>query len=66
MPKVNHGAGKDSRQAGQADSKKKEKWQQDLTPTEERNYIHNPNFDMYLKQLGIEIGKIITYLKKVE
>jgi hypothetical protein len=57
--KVHHGSQEDS---GQADKKKRMKKIQGLTPTEERNYIWNPNFDMELKQPGIEIGKISTFL----
>ena len=50
---------------GPAEKKKKKKKKQDSDLTEERNYSRNPHFDMELKQLGIEIGKISTFLKKV-
>jgi hypothetical protein len=45
--------------------KKPEKRKQDSTPTDERNYIRNPKFDTDLKQLGVDVGKISTFLKKV-
>jgi hypothetical protein len=50
---------------GPADKKPtKKKKLVDSTQTEERNYLRNPNFDMDLKQLGVEMGKISIFLKK--
>jgi hypothetical protein len=55
-----------SEEGGQAAKKKTPKKKPDTTTTTDSSvYIRNQDFDPEFKQMGVEMGKITTFLKKI-